>query len=124
MCQIIPNSAIPNRELIIDEKIIKKTTNYCCSDMKNIMEDEAFDMSYTSKDDEIHLGSREGGCCWKFSFCPFCGKNINGKGDIFCDVIKKEFGIDVNDEDFCWSDLNELLPPEFQTDEWWKKRGF
>jgi hypothetical protein len=91
--------------------------------MKDVMRDASFAMSYNSRHDEIYLDSREGdGFHWHFEFCPFCGKDIEGKSEVLRKVIGEEFGINTELDDFDW-DLLDQLPPEFQTDEWWKKRG-
>ena len=101
-----------------------KASEYCCTEMQEIINDSSYDMEYDPREDETFLHSREGGgICWKFSFCPFCGRDIKGKSEIFRKTIKDELGIDTEDEDFLWSSLDERLPEEFKTDEWWKKRG-
>ena len=98
--------------------------SYCCDRMANIIANPAYDMEYYAREDETFLHSREGGAiCWKFSFCPFCGQDIEGKSKIFHKVIKDELGIDVEAEDIEWDTLETRLPEEFKTDEWWRKRG-
>jgi hypothetical protein len=57
------------------------------------------------------------------NYCPYCGKKLPSElGDDWIEVIKSEFGKDF----FCEDDaewFEKELPPEFKTDEWWKKRG-
>lgn len=56
-------------------------------------------------------------------YCPYCGKKLPDElGDIWIKTIKSEFNKDY----FCKTDeewFKNELPKEFQTDEWWKKRG-
>lgn len=56
------------------------------------------------------------------SYCPFCGKKLPKELDeIDMEAfLRKEYG--WTDED-CWGHPMRELPKEFQTDEWWKKRG-
>ena len=99
-------------------------SEYCCQEMMDTMSNAAFDLAYRKRFAETYTASREGdGICWQFDFCPFCGKNVASKHDIFNKCIKDELGIDVEDEGFDHDTLDERLPLEFHTDEWWKKRG-
>lgn len=55
----------------------------------------------------------------QIQYCPWCGSNLpEDLSERFFHTVKTEVGKDVN--------LSEIknLPLEFQTDEWWKKRGF
>jgi hypothetical protein len=48
-----------------------------------------------------------------FEYCPFCGKKLpKNLTDEHFDAIRDENGKPL-----------EPIPEEFQTDEWWKKRG-
>lgn len=54
----------------------------------------------------------------RIHWCPWCGNSLPPYlSDIFFKTIQKELGVDIG--------LSEIknLPEEFQTDEWWKKRG-
>jgi hypothetical protein len=52
-------------------------------------------------------------------YCPWCGAKLPKElGEEWSEILKKEYGIDEPE----WKKLEEL-PREFQTDEWWKKRG-
>ncbi|HEV2916680.1 MAG TPA: hypothetical protein VGW78_02940 [Candidatus Babeliales bacterium] len=58
--------------------------------------------------------------CNKILYCPWCGTKLpESLGDKIDEVLEKEYNlIDA------WSDENKnKIPAEFQTDEWWKKRG-
>ena len=52
-------------------------------------------------------------------YCPWCGtklpKDLDG---VWSETLKREYGI----KDPIFDDADKV-PPEFRTDEWWKKRG-
>ncbi|MDR3223979.1 MAG: hypothetical protein LBT03_00095 [Holosporales bacterium] len=51
------------------------------------------------------------------AYCPFCGAKFPERlGDKLTEILQKEYGLGS------WKDYKKT-PPEFQTDEWWKKRG-
>jgi hypothetical protein len=111
MTKIIDNSL----EVIIDEH----TDDYCCSEMKSLMKDRKFGICYKKQISETYVLCRgERGVTWTFSYCPFCGKDIEGKRELFFDTLKTECNIEATA-----FNENILLPEEFRTDEWWKKRG-
>ena len=50
-------------------------------------------------------------------YCPWCGKKLpKSLSEEFFGILEKEFNLDT---------LYEMkkAPKEFQSDEWWKKRG-
>ncbi len=52
------------------------------------------------------------------NFCPWCGERLpKSLRDEFFSALEKEYNIEA--------DVGSLsnVPPEFRTDEWWKKRG-
>lgn len=51
--------------------------------------------------------------------CPWCGNNLpRDLTDEWFDILEKEYNItDPSDTE------SHLVPEEFKTDEWWKKRG-
>ncbi len=61
-------------------------------------------------------------------YCPWCGKKLPKSLDKeWSKVLKKEFNITDpilhEYEDGSTAGGKEPVPPEFKTDEWWKKRG-
>jgi hypothetical protein len=97
---------------------------YCCNEMQKAMINGSFSFGYKKQLAETYLVSREGASnFWGVDFCPFCGKNIHSKSEIFYKCISDELGISTEDAIFDYDTLDEHLPPEFHTDEWWKKRG-
>lgn len=59
-----------------------------------------------------------------FLFCPWCGVRLPyGLRNALFDTIKQEYGLDIGFHEL-EENINSVIPPEFKTDEWWKKRGF
>lgn len=107
------------------------TTNYCCSKMKleqkEIRYEELIDHSivYNKRyreffiyfNEEAEQRGRE--LLTQINYCPWCGIKFPGcLNDKWWEILEKEYGI----EDPRDSESNKV-PPEFWTDEWWKKRG-
>ncbi len=71
------------------------------------------------EDTRKYLVRSKNGCYTKIQFCPWCGtklpKDLNTEWE---EIVAKEFGITEYDY---WNE--DKIPPEFKTDEWWKKRG-
>jgi hypothetical protein len=67
--------------------------------------------------------SQDNGVDVSIHFCPFCGEKFPTElGDKWDEVLRKELGeYQAREESF--DDFLRRLPPEFQTDEWWRKRG-
>jgi hypothetical protein len=65
------------------------------------------------KKNELWLG-------YSVEFCPFCGIKLpKDFVHVRTEILEKEFGItDPYDKK-----QKKLVPKEFKTDEWWKKRG-
>jgi DNA-directed RNA polymerase subunit N (RpoN/RPB10) len=100
------------------------TDKYCCDEMQCSIKSGNFSMGYRRQFAETYLVSREGvNNYWMFDFCPFCGKNIASKAEVFSKCVEDEFGINTESKSFDYEKLDEYLPKEFESDEWWKKRG-
>ena len=53
-------------------------------------------------------------------YCPWCGTKLpKSVREEWFDILEKEYGIDHPRYD----EQEKLIPEEFKTDEWWKKRG-
>lgn len=50
-------------------------------------------------------------------YCPWCSKKL--PTGLRFEVLEKEYGLDDPDS----KEQKLLIPKEFETDEWWKKRG-
>ena len=109
-----------------DDKTVSKIRSdgeYCCNEMKDTMECQKYDMYYDKKFSQTLCERRDGGVKWYWDYCPFCGKCIKSKAKQYEKVIFDEFKINTKDENFDWNTLDQLLPAEFRSDEWWKNRG-
>lgn len=94
---------------------------FCCNEFeKHFKEQNGLDraIEYDPKTRNCFLFGKGGFIypCW---YCPWCGKKLPASlTDEWWDVLEKEYGIlDPRGDD------REKVPPEFWTDEWWRKRG-
>jgi len=72
----------------------------------------------------IDIRPEYGGTCQLIKHCPWCGKKFPKELlNEFIETLKKE--LDVKDKDIGLGELRERkdIPVEFESDEWWKKRG-
>lgn len=96
--------------------------NFCCfalDSMINEGDDPLYNVKYDPKTREYFLKSLKGPYICSFEYCPWCGyhfsKNLSNE---WFDIIRKEYDLEP------WRpDEYDKIPPEFLTDEWWKKRG-
>ena len=102
---------------------VREDGEYCCERMRIVMESRKYDMYYDKQFSHYLCERRDRGPKWSWDFCPFCGKSIKSKSEQYDKVLLKEFGISTKEDGFNWNTLDERLPNEFKTDEWWKKRG-
>lgn len=112
-----------NRDEIFEKD--KKNYNgpHCClsthlavdkSDPENISPDY-----YNPKFRAYYLKAVRGHGAEQIYFCPRCGKKYPKElSEEWFDILEKEYHI--NDP---LSNYREQAPTEFDTDEWWKKRG-
>jgi hypothetical protein len=58
-------------------------------------------------------------------FCPYCGQRfLPFLEEKFSETIRRELGEEyLRQDDDSYDEFISRLPQEFQTDEWWKKRG-
>jgi hypothetical protein len=90
--------------------------DFCCNDMKSAI----LDYNIINYDDIvrkylIYYGKNS---CYPIKVCPWCGKELKKQlvQELY-NTLENEFGILIIADDF------SKVPPEFQSDEWWKKRG-
>jgi hypothetical protein len=104
--------------------------NFCCEDMERNALKDAND-PYAGKNVAYEVqnrcffiydaGSNRYGTC--INYCPFCGAKLpTNLIDERWSTILDELGPDYLPDDEGNPPKKEL-PEEFQTDEWWKKRG-
>ncbi len=103
---------------------------HCCEDMRGQVEhvcdihDSPFDCAdhiiyYNNVFDEYGIIIHDGGSSYiSISHCPFCGKRLPES--------KRERYFNILENDLNYSDeaiLDNEIPEEFKSDEWWKKRN-
>ncbi len=94
---------------------------YCCDIMEGHRTENSslLEYNHAMRSSSFILYHDTHGTHQKFYFCPWCGnklpENLNEKWD---EILEKEYGIT---EPFF--EDKDRVPPEFWTDEWWKKRG-
>ena len=104
---------------------MKKTLerkDFCCDDMfANLVGDKHgceiyFRYSPDIRAYDIPYKPKFGGGFQKVCYCPWCGSRLpDDLNDKMMEVLKEEFNIGKYDR--------KIIPPEFRTDAWWKKRG-
>ena len=107
----------------IEKKVrqrIRKSYKFCCDHMEWYALDETeelLDLDVMTRSCRLHLPDKT---CTRIKFCPWCGSQLpKYLYDEWERILTQEYGIQtpsahMDDEDF---------PPEFLTEEWWKKRG-
>ena len=102
--------------------------DFCCSRMAaNItLEENRQKMQVVLYHPEIRVFSLpvigEKNAFSPIKYCPYCGKKLpKDLQHEWSQVIDEKFGKDFLKSAYCKE--RKLLPKEFQTDEWWKKRG-
>jgi hypothetical protein len=90
--------------------------------MVEFLEDPRCPISYDAVFREIYARKKEENIRYTFAFCPWCATKLPESLRVdFFDILRSEYGLDLALGDI--KDSPELIPPEFKTDEWWKKRG-
>ncbi|HLJ31461.1 MAG TPA: hypothetical protein VKU36_03405 [Candidatus Babeliales bacterium] len=96
---------------------------HCCSCMSEFLADERVNIGYYPKFREYFIPLTYKGkiiAIQCIDYCPWCGKKLpDALSDVYYDILKEKYNID-ND---MRAEEEGLLPEEFKTDEWWKKRG-
>ena len=99
---------------------IRKNYKFCCYDMEwSVLDEpeECFNLNATIRAYDISLPDKT---CVGINFCPWCGEKLpTNLYNEWKRILTHEYGIKtpsahMDDDDF---------PPEFKTEEWWKKRG-
>ncbi|HLC06641.1 MAG TPA: hypothetical protein VJJ26_00505 [Candidatus Babeliales bacterium] len=99
----------------MNQKII-----YCCYAIEQEINDPRVFINYNPKYRESSINTTNKHVIRLISNCPWCGKGLpQSLRDEWFDILEKEYQLDDP-----W-DKNQalLVPEEFKTDEWWKKRG-
>jgi len=96
-------------------------TTHCCDLMKNFLEEGRIGLGYNERFREYYFKLRdEKGIAQLIFHCPWCGKLLPlSLRDEYFDLLMREYGIEISLDII----KNSQLPPEFKSDEWWKKRN-
>src|SRR3990172_50106 len=91
----------------------------CCPDMNFVLNDSLFNIEYNISIIEYYLKSVRESYIRTFEFCPWCGYQfMSNLRHVLFDILEKEYGLNLRIPQH-----REEIPAEFETDEWWKKRG-
>ena len=94
---------------------------HCCENMTDVLLENRLYIGYNPKFREYFVNRKDDKMIvFGLIYCPWCAKKlpISVRSQWF-EALEKEYGLDDP-----WSDeQDKLLPEEFKTDEWWKKRG-
>ncbi|HEV2916678.1 MAG TPA: hypothetical protein VGW78_02930 [Candidatus Babeliales bacterium] len=95
---------------------------HCCLKMENSIH-ESNNISpwvYNARQRSYYVKSLNHPGAEIIDYCPFCGKKLpNPLFDEWWRILEEEYGFDNPGE----AREKNKIPAEFQTDEWWKKRG-
>jgi uncharacterized protein DUF6980 len=101
--------------------------DHCCETMDRILQRGSSALFYKSNIRKYRIweiifgkNSIELGMCNSIRYCPWCASKLpESLGDEIEETLAREFGITESWE----PEQAARIPAEFQTDEWWKKRG-
>jgi hypothetical protein len=92
---------------------------HCCESMAEDIENTYCPIRYVKKYREYLIELRQSTGGIKMAYCFSCGTILpESLRNLWFDILEKEYSLESpldNDK--------EKIPAEFQTDEWWKKRG-
>ena len=105
----------------------KLKNQYCCAAMKFWLRDPDCPLKYDAATRYYDMSAPVSLVkknvvwpCYVVNFCPYCGTKL--PSDLVeerMEVLEREYGID----DPYDPKQKKLIPKEFKTDKWWKKRG-
>ena len=88
--------------------------------MTFFLEEGKVGIGYSSKNRKYSIILRAGNAIQVIHYCPWCGKKLpKNLSDKWFEILDLDYKIEcpLDDEE------QHKIPPEFKTDEWWKKRG-
>jgi hypothetical protein len=94
---------------------------HCCEDMGHTLLENRTDIGYCPKYREYYVRrKKDKNIVLSLWYCPWCGKKLPKSLRVkWFKLLEKEHGLDDP-----WSlEQEKLVPEEFMTDQWWKKRG-
>lgn len=101
---------------------MKNKNQYCCINMQQYTNNDRICMGYSDIFREYYILRKEDNVSvYRIDYCPWCGEKLPKElRDEYFDILKKEYNLEPNLADIR---NNQDLPKEFQSDEWWIKRG-
>lgn len=97
----------------------KKVEGLCCEKIEySINNNKIIEYDNLMRDYAINVSKQS---CMTINFCPWCGVDLpKPLNEEYFKFLRKDYNIRCED-----ADLTNFtnIPEEFQTDEWWKKRG-
>jgi hypothetical protein len=93
---------------------------HCCKAMEEEINDPRVFLGYASKYREYFIQTINPSIVRLIYICPWCGKTLpKSLRNEWFEALEKEYCLDDP-----WDKKQEnLIPEEFKTDEWWKKRS-
>ncbi len=97
---------------------------HCCQLMADSINDQRIQIGYDPITGDyfiplLYKGKTTALQC--LYLCPWCGKKLpTSLNNLWFEILEKEYNL--NDPDS--KEQQNLIPNEFKTDEWWKKRGY
>ena len=93
--------------------------DFCCDSMESGINDKDWVIEYNRVTKSYLLSCRDY-ITLEMKYCLFCGTKLpKDLNDELHDILVEELGIKSPD----YGNNDPRIPPEFKTDEWWKKRG-
>ncbi len=93
----------------------------CCNALKETVEDLRVYISYDDRYREYYIETTDPVVIYVIKYCPWCSKKLpENLTDEWFKALETEYGLDDPDS----KEQQNLVPNEFKTDEWWKKRGY
>lgn len=100
-----------------------KNIEHCCKMMNDFLKDIRVQIEYIPKYREYYIPlsyRKKITAIQCLLYCPWCGIKLpESLRDQYFDILEKEYGI----ENDTYAEEEGILPEEFKTDKWWKKRG-
>lgn len=100
---------------------MKQPLKHCCEMMQLNLDDGRVQIFYSPEERRYYINVMNGkriAATQGLFFCPWCGTKLpDDLSTEYHEILAKEYAIDSHHVQ------TKKIPLEFQTDEWWKKRG-
>ena len=106
-----------SNNIFLEKRIVNV---HCCEQMDLLLEDPKVPIEYYPIAREYGLTLRGSSAVQLLYYCPWCGTKLpESVRDLFFQILREQYNIDPGFD--IKNDPN--IPPEFKSDEWWKKRS-